>query len=93
MEDFAGGPVVMNSLANAPSLVWEDPTCRRITKPVRHSYRACGCGDQEPHPWEPVCSRPLLCNKEEPLCAATRESPRAATKTQHSQREESKILS
>ena len=23
------------------SLVWEDPTCRRATKPVRHEYWAC----------------------------------------------------
>ena len=22
-------------------LVWEDPTCRGATKPVRHNYRAC----------------------------------------------------
>ena len=23
------------------ALVWENPTCRRATKPVRHSYWAC----------------------------------------------------
>ena len=23
------------------ALVWEDPTCRRATKPVSHNYRAC----------------------------------------------------
>ena len=23
------------------ALVWEDPTCRGATKPVRHYYRAC----------------------------------------------------
>ena len=23
------------------ALVWEDPTCRGATKPVRHNYRAC----------------------------------------------------
>ena len=23
------------------ALVWEDPTCHRATKPVRHSYCAC----------------------------------------------------
>ena len=29
------------------SLVWEDPTCRRATKPVHHNYWACGL--------EPMC--------------------------------------
>ena len=24
-----------------PSLLWEDPTCLRATKPVRHNLRAC----------------------------------------------------
>ena len=23
------------------ALVWEDPTCRGVTKPVRHNYWAC----------------------------------------------------
>ena len=23
------------------ALVWEDPTCRRATKPMRHNYWAC----------------------------------------------------
>ena len=41
-RDFPGGTVVKNPPANAgdrvPSLVWEDPTCRGATKPVRHNY-------------------------------------------------------
>ena len=36
--DFPGGAVVENSPANAgtpaQSLIWEDPTCHRATKPV-----------------------------------------------------------
>ena len=26
------------------ALVWEDPTCRRATRPVRHNYWACASG-------------------------------------------------
>ncbi|KAJ8788320.1 hypothetical protein J1605_000376 [Eschrichtius robustus] len=26
------------------ALVWEDPTCRRATRPVSHNYRACASG-------------------------------------------------
>ena len=41
LEDFAGGPVVKNSLANAGDVssipVQEDPTCHGATKPVDHS--------------------------------------------------------
>ena len=36
--NFPGGPVVKILPANAPSLVWEDPTCWRATKPVSHDY-------------------------------------------------------
>ena len=35
--DFPGGAVLKNPPANA-GLVWEDPTCRRATKPVHHNY-------------------------------------------------------
>ena len=41
-RDFPGGAVVKNLPASAGtwvwSLVWEDPTCRRATKPVSHNY-------------------------------------------------------
>ena len=41
-RDFPGGAVVKNPPANAGDTgsgpVWEDPTCRGATKPVRHSY-------------------------------------------------------
>ena len=80
------------------ALVWEDLTCRGVTKPVRHNY---WIGTLEPvshnywarvpqllkpaHP-EPVLrnkrshhnEKPVHCNKEKPLLAATRESPRTA---------------
>ena len=42
LGDFPGGAVVKNSPPSAGtrvrSLVWEDPACRRATKPVHHSY-------------------------------------------------------
>ena len=39
------------------ALVWEDPTCRGATKPVRHNYWACASGAcapqrERPRPWE-----------------------------------------
>ena len=41
-RDFPGGAVVKNPPANAGTpvraRVWEDPTCREATKPVRHNY-------------------------------------------------------
>ena len=40
------------------SLVWEDPTCCRATKPVRHNYWAC-----VPKLLKPMCLEPVLCNK------------------------------
>jgi len=40
--DFPGGPVVKNPPASAgdtgSTLVWEDFTCRRATKPMHHNY-------------------------------------------------------
>ena len=30
------------------SLVWEDPTCRKATKPMRHNYWACALEPHEP---------------------------------------------
>ena len=88
------------------ALVWEDPTCRRATKPMRHNYWACALEPMSHNYWarvpqllkpvhlEPVlhnkrshCNeKPMHRNKEEPPLAATRESLRAATKTQSSQK-------
>ena len=60
------------------ALVQEDPTCCGATKPVRHNYWACAL--------EPVLrSKRSHHNKGQPPLAPTRESPRGAMKTQHSQ--------
>ena len=40
------------------ALVWEDPTCRGATKPVRHNYWA-----RVPQLLKPVCLQPVLHNK------------------------------
>ena len=66
-------------------LVREDPTCRGATGPVSHSYWACAS-------LEPVLrnkrgrdsERAAHRDEEWPPLAATRESPRTETKTQHS---------
>ena len=88
------------------ALVWEDPTCRRAIKPVRHNYWACAleptchnywaCVPQllKPVHLEPVLrskrshrnEKPAHRNKEWPPLTAARESPRAAVKTQCSQK-------
>ena len=37
------------------ALVWEDPTCRRATRPVSHNYWACASGARAPQqekPWK-----------------------------------------
>ena len=37
------------------ALVWEDPTCRRATKPVSHNYWACAsgaCAPQQERLWQ-----------------------------------------
>ena len=44
------------------SLVREDPTCRRATKPVHHNYWACVL-----QLLKPACLEPVLHNKEKPL--------------------------
>ena len=60
------------------ALVWEDPTCRGATGPVSHNYWACASGACAPQQERP--------HSEWPPLAATRESPRTETKTQHSQK-------
>ena len=77
------------------ALVWEDPTCRRATKPVSHNYWACTWATTtEPARLETVLrngrghdgERPAHCDEEWPPLAATGESRRTETKTQHSQK-------
>ena len=63
------------------ALVWEDPTCRRAAKPVRHNYWACTSGACAPQQ-----QRPAHLDEEWPPLAATGESPHTETKTQHSQK-------
>ena len=66
------------------ALVWEDPTCHGATRPVTTIT--------EPAHLEPVLrnkrgrdsERSAHCDEEWPPLAATRESPRTETKTQHS---------
>ena len=103
-----GGTVVKNPPpmqgTQVRSLVREDPTCCRATKPVHHNYLACALEPTSHNYWahapqllKPACLEPVLhnkrghcnekpahCNKEQPPLAATRESPRATTKTQQS---------
>ena len=70
------------------SLVLEDPTCHRTTKPVHHNYwalrpRASAPQQKKPPQWEAWA--PQLESSPSPL-AITRESPHGAMKTQHSQK-------
>ena len=74
--------------------VWEDPACCGATKPATHNYRACVLQLLKLVRLEPVLhnkrshrhEKPMHCNEEQLLLAATRESPRTAMKTQHSQK-------
>ena len=52
------------------ALVREDPTCRRVTKPVCHNYWACALDPSSHDYWarvpqlpRPVHLEPVLCNK------------------------------
>ena len=72
------------------SLVQEDLTCYRATKPLCHRHGTYVLQLLEPMHPEPVspdershCSeKSVPCNEEQPSLAATRESPCAAMKTQ-----------
>ena len=76
------------------ALVREDPTCLGATKPVRHNYWGRVPQLLKPMLLDPVLhnkrshrsEKPVHHNEEYPLLTTTRESPRAATKTQHSQK-------
>ena len=80
------------------ALVWEDPTCRGATKPVCHNYWACALEPASHGYWAHV-PRARALQQEKPLqweahalqrrvapAWPTRESRRAATKTQRSQK-------
>ena len=75
------------------SLVWEDPTCGRATKSMRHNYWACALGPGSlsywASVWEPLklaCPRPrVLCNQrsyhnEKAVHRSWRVAPLAATR-------------
>ena len=69
MLDFPGGAVVKNPLGSK-SLGWEDPTCRRPTKPVRHNYWACALEPTSHNYWacvpqllKPAHLEPVLLNQ------------------------------
>ena len=66
------------------ALVWEDPTCRRATNPMRHNYWACALQPASHNYWarmpqllKPVRLEPVLRN-EKPL---QWEAPRTAKKS------------
>ena len=68
------------------ALVQEGPTCWGAAKPVRHNDwahtpRAHALQQEKPPQWEARAPQPRVAP-----AAATRESPHAATKTQHSQK-------
>ena len=66
------------------SLVWEDSTCRRVTKPVSHNYWAHALEPKNPNYWswvlqllKPTHWEPMLHNKQ----AATVRSPGATAQS------------
>ena len=88
--EFPGGAVVKNPPIQGTwvrALVWEDPTCRGATKPMRHNYWACtlepashNYWDRMPQPLKPARLETMLRNKREAtamrsLCTATKSSP------------------
>ena len=44
------------------SLTWEDPTCRRATKPMHHNYWACAL-EPAPQLLKPMSLQPMLHSK------------------------------
>ena len=69
------------------SLVQEDPTCHRATKPVCHNYSACAVEPTSCNYWSLCAFESELCNERSPLCImrspriTTGEIPCAVTKT------------
>ena len=54
-----------------PSLMWEDPSCWRATKPMGHNYSACALEPESCNYWvhvlqllKPICPRSMFHNKE-----------------------------
>ena len=66
-QGFPGGSMVKNPPASVgtwvQSLVWEDPTCCRATKPMHHSYWACAREPRNHNYWSPNALEPVLRNK------------------------------
>ena len=69
MKDFPGGAVVKNRPANAGDTgsIWEDPTCRGATKPMRHNYCAHVLQLLKPMYLEPVLRNKRSHFKEKPV--------------------------
>ena len=55
------------------SLVWEAPTCRRATKPVRHNYWACALEPASHNYWRPRATTTEACTPR--ACAPQQEKP------------------
>ena len=58
------------------ALVWEDPTCRGATKPLRHKYWACTLEPASHNYWSP-CSATREATAMRSLHTATKSSPRS----------------
>ena len=58
------------------SLIWEDSTCCRATKPVPHNYWACALESRSRNCWCPRALKPVLITRE----ATTMRSLRIATR-------------
>ena len=74
--------------ARVQALVWEDPTCRRTTKTMRHNYWACALEPMSHNYWahvpqllKPACPEPMLPTREattmRSLHTTTKSSPRS----------------
>ena len=70
-QGFPGGSVIENPPANAgdtsQSLIWEDPTCLRATKPMCCNYWACDLEPRAPQLLKPVYLRACALQPEKPL--------------------------
>ena len=72
------------------SLVWEDSTSHEATKPLFHNYWAHALEPANPNYWSSsawsLCSTTEEATTTSSPHASVKESPRAARKTQHSQK-------